>query len=65
MNWNSLSDFLHMGGYGLYVWGSFGLTAVLIAAELWMLQLHRKQALTDARRAVEFGKVRDEDEDAA
>lgn len=22
--WNSFSDFLAMGGYGSYVWGSFG-----------------------------------------
>ncbi|MBS4096371.1 MAG: heme exporter protein CcmD [Sulfuricella sp.] len=65
MNWNSLTDFLHMGGYALYVWGSFGVTAALVAGEVWMLGLHRKQALAQARRAVEFGKVRDEDEDAA
>ena len=24
MNWGSLDEFLAMGGYGLYVWGSFG-----------------------------------------
>ena len=24
MNWGSLSEFLAMGGYGLYVWGSYG-----------------------------------------
>ncbi len=65
MNWGSLAEFLHMGGYGLYVWGSFGVTAVLLGGELWMLRIHRRQALLDARRAVEFGKVKDENEDAA
>ena len=31
MNWNSASEFFAMGGYGLYVWGSYAVTAV------WML----------------------------
>ena len=26
MIWASWSDFLAMGGYGLYVWGSYGVT---------------------------------------
>lgn len=41
MQWNSLSDFLDMGGYALYVWGSFGATAVCMAAELWLLRVRR------------------------
>jgi heme exporter protein D len=36
MYWNSFSDFLHMGGYGLYVWGSFGMTALVMVAEPWL-----------------------------
>jgi heme exporter protein D len=28
IHWNSFSEFLAMGGYGLYVWGSFGVTAL-------------------------------------
>lgn len=31
-----------MGGYGLYVWGSFGVTAVVIAAEIWLVAARRK-----------------------
>ncbi len=38
MNWNSLGDFLAMGGYGLYVWGSFGMTALVLAVECWALR---------------------------
>ncbi len=30
MNW---SEFWHMGGYALYVWSSFGVTALLMIAE--------------------------------
>jgi len=33
IHWNSFSDFLAMGGYGLYVWGSFGMTALIMVLE--------------------------------
>jgi heme exporter protein D len=33
MRWNSLGEFLAMGGYGLYVWMSFGMTALCMAVE--------------------------------
>lgn len=28
MQFESFSDFLHMGGYGFYVWLSFGITLI-------------------------------------
>ncbi len=31
--WNSFGDFIAMGGYGFYVWGSFGLTVAIMAVE--------------------------------
>lgn len=34
MQWGSLSEFLAMGGYGLYVWTSFGATALCMAWEV-------------------------------
>ncbi|MBC7717551.1 MAG: heme exporter protein CcmD [Pseudorhodobacter sp.] len=42
MNWASVSDFLAMGGYGLYVWGSFGVTAFVMLLEMWSLSARRK-----------------------
>lgn len=44
MNWSSMTDFLHMGGYGLYVWGSFGTVAATLVAEVVQLR-GRRQAL--------------------
>ena len=41
MQWSSAAEFLAMGGYGLYVWGAYSVTALVIAAE----------AITLARRA--------------
>ncbi len=29
-----VAEFLHMGGYGLYVWASYGLAAVVLALNL-------------------------------
>ena len=29
------SDFLAMGGYALYVWGSYAATAVVLVANIW------------------------------
>ena len=46
LNWASASDFLHMGGYGLYVRGSFGVTALVMLIELWSLAA-RSKALRD------------------
>ena len=42
MNWNSASDFIAMGGYGLYVWGSFGMALVVMFAEVAQLAARRK-----------------------
>jgi len=33
MNWGSPEAFFHMGGYGVFVWGSYALTAALMLAE--------------------------------
>jgi heme exporter protein D len=44
MSWNSAGEFFAMGGYAFYVWGSYAVAAVCIAAELWWL-LRRARAL--------------------
>jgi heme exporter protein D len=46
MIWNSWSEFWAMGGYGLYVWGSFGVTALCVALEVIWVKNARAQALT-------------------
>jgi len=43
MQWHSVNDFLAMGGYGFYVWGSFGVTFFLMGFELWLLDKRRKR----------------------
>ena len=47
MNWASAADFFHMGGYGLYVWGSYAATLLLMLAEPWLAARRHQQALHD------------------
>lgn len=49
MHWNSVSEFFAMGGYALYVWGSFGATAVVVAGEILLLRSQRKELLRSLR----------------
>jgi heme exporter protein D len=50
MYWQSFSDFLTMGGHGLFVWGSYALTALVLVAELVLLTQRRRRAFDEARR---------------
>jgi heme exporter protein D len=43
MQWHSATEFFAMGGYALYVWGSFGATAVVMAAEIWQVRAQRRE----------------------
>jgi heme exporter protein D len=45
MNWAGWEDFFAMGGYALYVWGSYGVTFILIALEGVLLALRRRAIL--------------------
>ena len=47
--WSSFSDFLAMGGYGLYVWGSLGVCAVVCVVEPFSLNLKRRALLAEVR----------------
>jgi heme exporter protein D len=33
MNWHSAAEFFAMGGYGLYVWGSYAVAALCMGLE--------------------------------
>lgn len=48
MYWKSFDDFWHMGGYGLYVWGSYAVTFLVMAVEA----LSSRRHFTAARRAI-------------
>jgi heme exporter protein D len=54
MNWASAEEFFRMGGYGLYVWGSYAVTAVLMLVEPVLAARRRRRAAQRAREAAEM-----------
>ncbi|MCL2830615.1 MAG: heme exporter protein CcmD [Betaproteobacteria bacterium] len=53
MYWNSFSDFLAMGGYAFYVWGSFLVTALVMTAEPLLLRRRRQQLIARLKRQLD------------
>ncbi len=49
MHWNSAAEFFAMGGYALYVWGSFGACAVGLLVEPLLIRQQRRQVLQRLR----------------
>ncbi len=40
--WSSFSDFLHMGGYALFVWGSYLVTILALVIEIALMRSRNK-----------------------
>jgi len=49
MIWNSWTDFWAMGGYGVYVWGSMGVTFGLLLVEVVQAVRAQGQVLAQLR----------------
>jgi len=56
MIWKSWSDFWTMGGYALYVWGSYAVTLGLIATEVVLLRLRKRNILNELSVAAHHGE---------
>ena len=41
-----MSEFFYMGGYAWFVWGSYGVTFVLLAVEVVLLARRKREAKT-------------------
>ena len=50
IHWQSVADFLAMGGYAGYVWGSFGVTALIMIVEPILVARNRKNTIALLRR---------------
>ena len=48
------AEFWHMGGYALYVWGSFGMTFLLLVTEPLLLNQRRRAII---RRVVRIKRM--------
>lgn len=52
MIWNSTGDFFAMGGYALYVWGSFGVCALAFLVEPFLIGRRHTEIVRTLRRQV-------------
>ncbi len=52
----SVAEFFDMGGYALYVWGSFGATALLMIVEPILLRQRRRAIL---KRLARMARLRE------
>ena len=50
MSWGSVGEFLHMGGYGLYVWGSYGVSFAALAIEAVALACRERSTVRRLQR---------------
>ncbi len=52
MQFDSFSDFIAMGGYGFYVWLSFGTCALILLSILFSSLRDKKQILTSVEQQI-------------
>ena len=52
MQWGSVSEFVAMGGYGLYMWTSFGVTALCMLWEVLALRRRHAAALAGTNEPI-------------
>jgi heme exporter protein D len=48
----SLQEFLHMGGYGAYVWTSYGLCAVVLIFNVMQSLSRQRKVLRELRKRI-------------
>jgi heme exporter protein D len=58
MQWGSLENFLEMGGYGFFVWSSYGMCVAIVVAELVMSRARRQRALREVARESQLAAQR-------
>ncbi|WP_416548125.1 heme exporter protein CcmD [Limnohabitans sp. DCL3] len=53
MMWQSAAEFWAMGGYGVYVWGSMGVSAASLVLEVVLSRMGQQQALDAVMAAMD------------
>ena len=62
MRWESWAEFWAMGGYAVYVWGSVGVTFLLIVIEIWQARMARREALQVVRSQMDLDQLNHDQE---
>ncbi len=58
MQWGSVENFIEMGGYGFYVWTSYGVCLAVIVADIVGARMRRKRALAEVSREMRLAQQR-------
>jgi len=45
-----MNEFLHMGGYAFFVWTSYGLTAIILIANIILPMQRKKEIINSLKR---------------
>ena len=48
----NISEFFHMGGYGFYVWGSYGVTALFMFGEIILVVRNKRTVIQRVSRLI-------------
>ena len=56
----NLNEFFHMGGYGFYVWTSYGISLIILLANIVAPLRQRRKLLNDIARTARRRARRDE-----
>ena len=49
----NLTDFIYQNGYGLFIWGAYGMAVLVLISELVLLNAQRKTVLTTIKRMMQ------------
>lgn len=60
MQFSSLNEVLHMGGHGGYVWAAYGITLVVLAANILGPIIKRKALLKELQQGITREEARNE-----
>lgn len=52
----SFSEFISMGGYGFYVWGSYGVTFAFMAIEVFLVMRNKRTIMQRLARMVRMNQ---------
>jgi len=51
MNWGSVAEFIAMGGYAPYIWGSYAVVALCMLVESLVVRARQRRALRELARS--------------
>ena len=53
----NISEFFHMGGYGFYVWGSYGVTALFMFGEIILVVRNKRTVIQRVSRLIRMNTL--------